>query len=152
LIFLISKPILMTSRGYIFLSVVVVVCVSGIIGYSIWNKPFKDPSKGNAVKVTATQLFTDFSTNEAVAQKKYVPEKVGDKILEITGEVRDTGKNADGETFYDLKTNDEMFGVKCVMDKGEEIAGAVPGNKITIRGFCDGYNMDVIVNRCKPVK
>ena len=142
----------MTRKGYIFLSAVVIICVSGVIGYSIWNKPFKDPSKGEAINVTATQLFTDFSTNEAAAQKKYVPEKVGDKILQVSGEIRDTGKNEEGETFYNLKTNDEMFGVKCVMDKGEEIADATAGKKITVRGFCDGYNMDVIVNRCKPVK
>ena len=45
-----------------------------------------------------------------------------------------------------------MFGVKCIMDKGEEIANANVGGNITVRGFCDGYNMDVIVNRCKPVK
>lgn len=142
----------MTSRGYIFLSIVVIICASGIIAYQVWNKPFKDPLKGDAIKITATQLFTDFSVNEAAAQKKYVPEKVGDKKLEVTGEIKDTGKNEEGETFYNLKTNDEMFGVKCVMDKGEEIADAGTGKKITIRGFCDGYNMDVIVNRCKPVK
>lgn len=142
----------MNKRGYILLSVVVIICVGGIIGYSVWNKPFNDPLQGDAIKVTATQLFTDFSTNEAAAQKKYVPEKVGDKKLEITGELRDTGKNADGEAFYILKTNDEMFGVKCVMDKGQDIPSAKAGDKITLRGFCDGYNMDVIVNRCKPVK
>jgi hypothetical protein len=142
----------MSSKGYIFFSVVVIVCVSCIIGYSVWNKPFNDPLEGDAIKVTATQLFTDFSTNEPVAQKKYVPEKTGDKKQEITGEIRDIGKNADDETFYNLKTNDEMFSVKCIMEKGEEITGASAGKKIIVRGFCDGYNMDVMVSRCKPVK
>ena len=54
---------------------------------------------------------------------------------------------------YNLKTSDEMFGVKCIMDKGNESRGMQRQViSITVRGFCDGYNMDVIVNRCKPVK
>ena len=142
----------MSRRGYILVCLGIGICVAGIIGYSIWNKPFRDPLQGDAVKVTATRLFTDFSTDEQSAQKKYVPEKPGDKKLEITGEIKDAGKNEGGETFYNLKTNDEMFGVKCVMEKGNEITDAIPGKVITVRGFCDGYNLDVIVNRCKPVQ
>jgi len=30
------------------------------------------------------------------------------------------------------------------MDKGEEIKNAKAGDSIIVRGFCDGYNMDVI--------
>jgi hypothetical protein len=37
------------------------------------------------------------------------------------------------------------------MDKGEKIINTNVGETIILRGFCDGYNMDVIVNRCKPV-
>jgi hypothetical protein len=96
-------------------------------------------------------LFNDFSTNEATAQKKYVPEKLGDKKVEVSGEIKEIGKNESGETFYMLKTTDEMFGVKCIMEKGKEL-NAKPGDNITVRGFCDGYNMDVIVNRCRLVK
>jgi hypothetical protein len=117
----------------------------------MWNKPFKDPLEGTAIKVTAIQLFNDFSTNEANAQKKYVSESQGDKTVEITGKINEIGKNEDGETFYNLQTSDEMFGVKCIIKNGEEMKNAKVGDTITVRGFCDGYNMDVIVNRCKRV-
>jgi hypothetical protein len=126
--------------------------LGSVIVYKIWNKPFKDPLDGDAIKVTAIQLFNEFSANENAAQKKYVPEKLGEKKVEITGEIKEIGKNADGEIFYTLKTSDEMFGVKCIMDKGEEIKNAKAGDSIIVRGFCDGYNMDVIINRCKPLK
>ena len=139
------------KRKYIVLIVLaVVICIGGTVVYKIWNKPFSDPLRGDAIRVTAKQLFTDFSTNETEAQKKYVPQKFGDKKLEITGEINDIGKNEDNETYYILKTGDENFGVKCIMDKGNE--GAKVGDSIVIRGFCTGYNMDVIVNRCKVVK
>ncbi len=128
------------------------LAVGGVTLYKIWNKPFKDPLQGNAIKITAVQMFNDFSTNEVNAQKKYVPEKLGEKIVEVTGQINEIGKNEDGEVFYTLKTSNEMFGVKCIMEKEEEIKNAKVGGTITVRGFCDGYNMDVIVNRCKPVK
>ena len=142
----------MRKRTVLLVFILIIVAIGGVVAYTMWNKPFKDPLEGDAVKVTAVQLFNDFSTNEAAAQKKYVPEKLGDKKVEVTGEISETGKNADGEIFYTLKTSDEMFGVKCIMDKGEQVPNAKPGNAITVRGFCDGYNMDVIVNRCKVVK
>lgn len=142
----------MSRRSAVLISILIILVVGGIIINKIWNKPFKDPLQGDAIKVSAIQLFNEFNANEAVAQKKYVPEKLGDKKVEITGEINEIGKNDDGETFYTLKTSDEMFGVKCIMDKGEEIKNAKVGDNITVRGFCDGYNMDVIVNRCKSVK
>ncbi len=130
---------------------VLIICVSATVVYNVWNKPFKDPLSGDAIAVSASQLFNDFSTNEIEAQKKYVPQKLGDKKLEITGEIREIGKNEDNETYYMLKTDDENFGVKCIIDKGSESVNAKAGSKIIIRGFCAGYNMDVIVNRCKVV-
>lgn len=142
----------MSRRSVLLISILIILAIGGIVGYKMWNKPFKDPLKGDAINVTAVQLFNDFSTDEAAAQKKYVPEKLGDKKVQVTGQISEIGKNSDGETFYTLKTSDEMFGVKCIMDKGEEIANAKTGDNITVRGFCDGYNMDVIVNRCKKVK
>jgi len=142
----------MSKRSVVLIAILIVLAVGGVVGYKLWNKPFKDPLQGDAIKVTAIQLFNDFNTNEASAQKKYVPEKVGDKKVEVTGQVREIQKNEDGESVYTLKTTDEMFGVKCIMEKGEEIANAKAGDNIIVRGFCDGYNMDVIINRCKPVK
>jgi len=141
----------MSKRIVFLISILIVLGIGGIVVYKMWNKPFKDPLEGSAIKVTAIQLFNDFSTNEANAQKKYITETPGDKTVEITGKINEIGKNEDGETFYTLQTSDEIFGVKCIMDKGEKIINTNVGETIILRGFCDGYNMDVIVNRCKPV-
>jgi len=142
----------MNKKGIILLTITAVLCIAGIIGYKMWNKPFPTLSSKDAIKVSASQLFTDFSTNEKAAQQKYVPEKLDSKTLEVSGEIKDTGQNADGEKFYILNGGDEMFGVKCIMDKGNEISDAKPGKQVVIRGFCTGYNMDVILNRCQQVK
>lgn len=142
----------MSKRVLVILVILTFIVIAGLVGYRAWNKPFNDPLNGDAIKVSAAQLFSDFSANESASQKKYVPEKTGNKKVEVTGEIKEIGKNDDGEAFYILKTSDEIFGVKCIMDKGFEITNAKNGDEIAVRGFCDGYNMDVIVNRCKPVK
>ena len=131
---------------------VAALCIGAAVVYKVWNKPFNDPLNGDAIKISAKQLFADFNSNETEAQKKYVPQKLGDKKLEITGEISEIGKNEDNETYYLLKSGDDNFGVKCIVDKGSESESAKPGTAIVIRGFCTGYNMDVIVNRCKVVK
>jgi len=141
------------KRKYIFLIVfAVAICIGAAVAYRVWNKTFSDPLSGDAISITARQLFTDFNNNETEAQKKYVPRKLGDKKLEISGEISEIGKNEDNETYYILKTGDANFGVKCIVDKGGESDNAKVGNSIVVRGFCTGYNMDVIVNRCKVVK
>ena len=143
---------IMNKKSIILLLILVgIFCSAAIIAYKFWNKPFKDALKGDAIKVTATQLFNDFNINEAQAQQKYVPASIDDKILEIAGEITQVGNNEDGEIYYMLKTNDEMFGVKCVMDK-DAGNNAKVGDNVILRGFCVGYNMDVIVRRCKFVK
>jgi hypothetical protein len=131
--------------------IVVVVVAGGIIAYSKWNQSIHNPLRGDAIKVTAVQLFSDFSTNEAAAQKKYVPVTNDDKVVEVSGTVNTVGSNADGGTFYELKTDDPMFVVKCVLE-GKPESKVKAGEFVTVRGYCNGYNMDVIMNRCRVVK
>ena len=78
----------MSKKFTVLISILVIFIIGAIVVYKIWNKPFKDPLQGSAIKVTAIQLFSDFSNNEALAQKKYVPEKLGDKKVEVSGEIK----------------------------------------------------------------
>lgn len=151
----------MKKRTFIILFILAIIAIGGFIGYKMWNKPFADPVKGEAIKVTAIQLFNDFSTNEAAAQKKYVPQKLGETVIEVSGDIKEAGRNDGGETFYYLNVNVENSGVKCIMDTGEKLKETTAGNTITVRGFCDGVKkdslmdmvlMDVIVSRCKWVR
>ena len=142
----------MNKKRLIGLAIVIIVGISAYIVWTMWNKPFKDPLETDAVKVTSLQIFHDFSTNEGDAQKKYVPEKVDSRAVEVTGKIKDTGKNNDGEKYLVLDGGDEMFGVKCIMDKGKTTSNPKPGDKVCVRGFCTGYNMDVILNRCQEIK
>ena len=85
--------------------IAVIIAAGALIGYKMWNQPFRDPAKGEAINVTAEKLFTDFNTDEAAARKQYVPETLGSKVVQVTGEVKEIGKNESGESYYYLKTS-----------------------------------------------
>src|SRR5438105_3332904 len=136
----------MSRKKIIIITILVIVAGGAITVYKIWNKPFGDPMNVDAIPVTATQLLSDFTINEAEAQKKYIPDKPWNKAVEVTGEIKELGKNPDGETYYYLKTGNENSGVKCIMDKGAEIKDAKTGDPVKIRGFCDGAKKDTLID------
>lgn len=43
----------MSKRSVLLISILIILGVGGVIGYKMWNKPFKDPLQGDAIKVTA---------------------------------------------------------------------------------------------------
>lgn len=121
--------------------------VIGLLGFGIMkgyiyylnNKPHRDVTKEQGVSVTAEQIFTDFSTNEAVANHKYL-----NKAIEVSGEVAEVKKNQDSSTVVVLKTTDPIFGVNCTFK--QDPGNIQPGNKITFKGICTGFISDVVIN------
>jgi len=101
--------------------------------------------KAKAITIEASALFDEYSANEKAANAKYI-----DKVLEVSGEVTNVSKNAEGLTVIMLKTNDLMFGVNCTMEEKEVKCKA--GDKLTLKGICTGYLTDVVLIRCHRVK
>jgi len=128
----------MNKKRIILLVILAAVLTGGLIAYKMWNKPFADASSGDAIQVTAVQLFNDFNSNEAAAQKKYVPQSLGSTIVEVSGNIKEVGKNDAAESYYYLATDDPNGSVKCIVEIGSEIANAKAGDNVVIRGFCDG--------------
>jgi len=127
--------------------------VIGLLGFGIMkgylyylkNKPHRDVTKEQGISVTAEQIFTDFSTNEAVANQKYL-----NKAIEVTGEVAEVKKNQDNNTVVVLKTSDPIFGVNCTFK--EDPGNIQAGNQITFKGICTGFISDVVINEGVLVK
>ena len=99
-------------RVIIILIVVFSLMGSAYAWFFIWNKPKQDVKDAASIPVSATVIFNDYSTNEKSANTKYI-----DKIVEVTGEVNNVSKNAEGKTVLLLKTDDLMFGVNCTMEE-----------------------------------
>ena len=119
------------------------------VGYFMYNKPHQNMDKAKVdVALEASELFTAFETNEAEANEKYL-----DKIIKVSGTVKEVSTDDEGNISVTLESGSEMFGVVCQMDDLTKHAKTnfEPGEQITFKGVCTGMLMDVVLVRCVVV-
>ncbi len=104
-------------------------------------------SKEADIKISAVKLYKDYKANEVAADEKYKG-----KILEVTGTIDEISVTL-GTIFvsllvdeYGLETVKGMFSDKYK----SKIAELKKGQKITIKGVCDGLTLGIAVslNNC----
>ena len=118
-------------------------------GYFIYNKPHQNMDKAKAeLALDAKALFTAFETDESGANEKYL-----DKVIEVTGTVKEMSTDDTGNISITLETGSDMFGVICQMDNltEHEKTDFQPGEKVTLKGICTGMLMEVVLVRCVVV-
>ncbi len=125
------------------------VVVGGGAVYYIFNMPARDvENETPAYTLNAEVLYTDFSNNEDAANLKY-----GDKVIQVSGVVVD---KITEDYQVSITLNDEMEGINCAVDSASYVEnkeffdGLNTGNKITLKGKCDGFDMimGVVLTRC----
>lgn len=138
--------------------ILILVLLGGGAGFYVWkyvyNKPHKSVQTADAVKITAADLYAAYAKDSAAANKQYT-----DKVLAISGEVVKSDLDQQQNTFVHLKAADDGSIINCSME--EKVGVFKPGDKITLKGICDGYNAgdtdmglpgDVVANRCYLVR
>lgn len=117
--------------------------------YYVFNKPHRNVEKETpAYILTAGDLYNDFSADELKGNEKY-----GDKVLQVSGEIVEIS-NSNGEVSIMLL--DPMQGISCAIDslaavaKKDYISQLTIGDRITLKGKCDGIDMimGVVLTRC----
>lgn len=121
---------------FFMLGCVLVATLAGIMVY-LYNKPSRNVVAETGIPVTATELFTKFSTNEPQANNRYL-----NKVLQVSGQVLEVKSNSTAGRVVILNTGDPLFGIACTLDKPEVVK---PGEKITVKGICTGYLSDVVL-------
>lgn len=107
--------------------------------FYIWNKPRRDVTKEQGIKIKAVALFDSFTNNENAANNSFL-----NKSVEVTGEVTTIKTNQAGETVVYLKSTDPVFGVNCTF---KQMPGKIgKGTVISFKGICTGFLNDVILN------
>ncbi|MDX1684131.1 MAG: hypothetical protein R3275_02785 [Saprospiraceae bacterium] len=131
----------------IILGIAVLIVVAGVIGFYQFNKkvPKLDSAQAD-YSVTADELYSEFNQNEKEALKKYQ-----DKVIEVSGTVLRT--KVDSTQFnIILKAEGSLTGgVNCAL-RDMDADPPSKGNQITLKGRCQGYLMDVVINNCVLVK
>lgn len=93
----------------------------------------------------STALFSAFEANEAEANEKYL-----DKVIKISGTVKEVNTDEEGNISLTLESGNELFGVICQMDNltKQEKTDFKIGEQVTLKGICTGMLMDVVLVRC----
>lgn len=115
-------------------------------GAYMYYKPHQNIKASKAdVSLSAAEVFQAFETDETAANAEYL-----DKIVAVSGTVKDVSKNEEGIVSVTLDAGQDMFGVICQLDQLTKHAREdFPiGEKVNFKGVCTGMLMDVVLVRC----
>lgn len=102
-----------------------------------------------AIKVDAKKLSADYEANEVSADQQYKG-----KIVEVSGTIKDIGKDILDNPYVSFENGNSIFGVQCMFDKSDAnaLASLSKAQKITLTGKVSGKLGNVILNDCKIVQ
>lgn len=139
----------MLRKSLILLVILVIIFIAVVV---VWKYVFKNAevsvgSKKAEIRIEAAVLVKEYENDEETANSKYLG-----KIIEVSGTVNSINEDEQGVSVY-LKNKDDISGVMCTFDKNtENIKRINTGDQATIKGVCDGYLMDVKLNKCSTEK
>lgn len=125
----------------------VVVAATAYFGYREWNRDLVQAEEKKAdVVLSATELFSAFVSDEVAANNRF-----NDKVVEVSGAVREVNGGGTSPVNVLLETGDPLGAVVCEFEPGATLA-LKKDAQVTIKGFCAGYNLDVLLQRCAIVE
>ena len=106
--------------------------------------------KSPDITISAGELYQAYDANEVAADTKYMG-----KILQVSGTVEDISKDLYDTIYVTLSGGDEWsLGVDCFFADSHtnDAANLSKGDRVTIKGKCDGTMMGVGIRGCSLVK
>lgn len=141
----------MKKRTKIILAISVIALACAGYGYKQYMRKNTDLAYARPdLQMTSAELIKTFEADEKLANAKYL-----DKIIAVSGTVKEISKDEKGYYTVVLGEANSMSNVRCSMDTAhqQKISLIKPGSAVTIKGACTGFNADellgsdVILNR-----
>jgi hypothetical protein len=126
----------------------IILIVGLVVAFGTWKYVFRKAetsvkSEKAEVEITATELLKSFEVNEDSANARFL-----NKIILVEGTVAEVKSDTSGYSIY-LKEPESVSGVLCGFNKEVKIEKQIkPGDVVIIKGICNGYLMDVVLNKC----
>jgi hypothetical protein len=134
-------------KKIIYIAIVLSLGAAAYIYYEYTRKVATASERSTDFTMTSEELMNAFS-DEAAATKKYM-----DKTIEVSGTVEAVTKN---EKSYDvsLATNDPMtlITVQLTPEEKTNAEKLKPGDKVTLKGICNGKLSDIELNKGTIIK
>ncbi|MFZ2287418.1 MAG: hypothetical protein WAV93_10585 [Bacteroidales bacterium] len=126
------------------IAIAVLAVAGAATGYYLYNLTPKDLGREKPdFIVTSDDLLKSFEENETAAAVKYV-----NRIIEVSGEVSSVEIGENNSVNISLKTNSDFSSVICTFPSEVNTEQIREGSRISVRGQCSGYLMDVLLNNC----
>ncbi len=120
----------------ILILLLIAALVAGGIGLFLWNKPHRTAEDEKPfATLTASQLVTEFSSDEAASWDKYK-----DKVIQISGEVESISPDASGNIQVVMITETATGTVSVILMAGATAPQQEQGTMIEVKGICNGFN------------
>ena len=135
----------MSRKAIVALILIALAVVAALI---VWKWAFKKSdvsvsSKKAEVEIEAAVLTREFEENEEAANALYLG-----KVIMVSGTVNSITEDEQNLSVY-LKNAEDISGVMCTISKASENTNPIKtGDQVKIKGICDGYLMDVKLNKC----
>lgn len=127
----------------IFFTAAILMVLVSIYGYLTYNKEHGDALKLSPdFKLTAVDLFDQYAEDEDSANERFLG-----KLLEVEGSVSDIENDETSLKIY-LFTGDRTSSIQCEFEQNLNVANLEVGRILTVRGFCSGKLLDIVLNRC----
>lgn len=130
----------------IFLGVLAIGLIAAGYGIYAFNKKVPGLEKTAAdFSLTANELFDAFESDESAAIAKFEG-----KVIEVSGQVLSVKTGNEQNNIIIAAESAFGGGVNCSLK--DPVTGIEKGKTIRIKGRCQGYLMDVILNNCHVVE
>lgn len=128
--------------------IILILFVLGLIGafvaYKMYNKPHVNVAETSSdITLKATKIVDDFSTDENTANQKYL-----DKIIKVTGTI--SSIETENENIIIGLAGNDFGNVMCYFSKENKtkLNNLKEGTKISVKGICTGFLLDVVLVEC----
>lgn len=128
-----------------------ILAIGGALAAGAWWYTFHKPAlnvfdEKAVYNLSAADLLNQFTSNESQADSMYVG-----KVISVEGTIAAINTI---ESRVEVSLEDEMMGVICLIDSAyavkqiSEIKALKSGDKVKMKGKCNGYLMDVRLDNC----
>ena len=122
-----------------------IVIIGLIVSLYYYNKPHVNVEKSDAVySLTAENLIKEYQENEIHTNEKYT-----ERVIQIEGDVHEIS-TLKGSSVVTLKDPNMESSIICHMQAEDNKLALTlkKGQRISVKGVCTGYLLDVIMVRC----
>lgn len=139
----------MSMKKKLLIAAVIAVLTGVAFAYYLYNKPHQSIADDEpAFTIDAKMLVSDYDTDEATANAKYLG-----KIVEVKGTISEKITDSKGKITITLQGAD-LAGVGCEFEPGAQkhLTGLSEGQEVCVKGICTGVLMDVVLADCVITK